>query len=160
MAKGRVPSLRPARTGEDTPAGCAFESCTVHGSRTFKSFAALRCRVPALSAKNPFPNLSHHAHKYSQESRQCRESGQRLHHVSGHRQPMQHTPFQLWNSPRICDILPYLVFLEKTVRCPCNTLLERNVLHKKSMLNGIPDIFVKLYIAGCRKIMIRGSLVS
>ena len=51
-------------------------------------------------------------------------------------------------------------FSKKTIRCPCNTLPERNVLHKKSMLDGIPDIFVKLYIAGCRKIMIRGSLVS
>ena len=53
-----------------------------------------------------------------------------------------------------------LCFPEEPVRCPCNTLLERNVLHKKSMLDGIPDIFVKFYIAGCRKIMIRGSLVS
>ena len=43
-------------------------------------------------------------------------------------------------------------FSKKTIRCPCNTLPERNVLHKKSMLDDIPDIFVKLYIAGCRKI--------
>ena len=60
-----------------------------------------------------------------------------------------------------CSAIPHhiLCFPEEPVRCPCNTLLERNVLHKKSMLDGIPDIFVKLYIAGCRKIMIRGSLV-
>ena len=61
-----------------------------------------------------------------------------------------------------CSAIPHhiLCFPEEPVRCPCNTLLERNVLHKKSMLDGIPDIFVKFYIAGCRKIMIRGSLVS
>ena len=55
-----------------------------------------------------------------------------------------------------CSAIPHhiLCFPEEPVRCPCNTLLERNVLHKKRMLDGIPDIFVKLYIAGCRKIML------
>ena len=78
-------TVRTCTGGGRYSGGRAFESCTVHGSRTFKSFAAQRYRVPALSAKNPFPNLSHHAHKYSQESRQCRESARKKHHVSGHR---------------------------------------------------------------------------
>ena len=86
----------------------------VHSSRTFKSFAAQRYRVPALSAKNPFPNLSHHEHKYSQESRQCRESARKKHLASGRKQPMRHTPSQRLYILLLRDTAPYPVFPGRT----------------------------------------------
>lgn len=52
-----------------------------------------------------------------------------------------------------------LRFPEEAIRCLCNTLPERNFLRKKSPLDSIPDIFIKLNRAGCGKIMIRGPLV-
>lgn len=105
----------------------------VHGSRTFKSFAAQRYRVPVLSVKSSFPNLSHHEHKYSQGSRQCRESARKKHLASGRKQPMRHTPSQRLYILLLRDTAPYPVFPGRTRPL---SILENFLPHGTAFLLG------------------------
>ena len=86
----------------------------VHGNRTFKSFAALRYRVPVLSVKSSFPNHVHCVPERLQGNLPYRESARKKHLASGRKQPMRHTPSQRLYIPLLRDTAPYPVFPGRT----------------------------------------------
>ena len=96
------------------PNGLGMWWSILHSTRTFKSFAAQRYRVPVLSVKSSFPNHVHRVSERLQGNLPYRGSARKKHLASGRKRPMRHTPSQRLYILLHRDTAPYPVFPGRT----------------------------------------------
>lgn len=138
---------------------CQAVSTTLCDFIWFTTFSELLCRVPTLSAANPFPSHGHHAALHLQGNPLCTEFVQKLLRAFWRRPQGQHIPFLPLRSLRLSGTPPYPLFLGKAGCRPCDALTEGKTQRTEGLFYGLHRFRGRFCIPGGRKIVIGCALI-